>query len=76
MAAADHVILPDAAILLVGAVLLGAAALGPAAARADYLSSSELRRLFPGQFEAVWKDKINLSLDAAANGHGTERAGH
>jgi len=53
--------------LLVAAALC--AAFGATAeAHAGYLSASELRRLFPGQFEAVWKGSLSLSLVASANG--------
>jgi len=46
------------------------AALGATAAdvHAGYLSAGELRRLFPGHFEAVWKNTLSLSLEANADG--------
>jgi len=37
-------------------------------ANAGNLSASELRALFPGAFQAVWKDKLNLTLNAGADG--------
>jgi hypothetical protein len=57
--------------MLVAAALcaaLTAAAADTAGAHAGYLSASELRRLFPGHFEAVWKSTLNLSLEASADG--------
>jgi len=32
------------------------------------LSAKEVRALFPGKFEAVWKEKRSLTLSADANG--------
>lgn len=32
------------------------------------LSGSEIRALFPGQFEAVWKDKRQVSIEAGSDG--------
>jgi hypothetical protein len=37
-------------------------------ASAGYLSNGELRALFPGRYVAVWKERINLTLIATANG--------
>ena len=37
-------------------------------AHAENVSASELRGLFPGKFEAVWKGKLNLTLSADADG--------
>ncbi len=54
-------------LAIVLAVCAGLAA-GTAYARAGNLSASELRDLFPGEFEAVWKDKIDLTLSAFADG--------
>lgn len=51
-----------AAALCVG---LGAAA---ANAHGGYLSASQLHRLFPGHFEAVWKGMLTLDLRASADG--------
>jgi len=59
--------------LVVAAALCAALGAGAAKAHAGYLSAGELRHLFPGQFEAVWKGSLNLDLEASANGR---LAGH
>ena len=41
----------------------------------DTLSSGELKSLFPGKFEAVWKDKTRLTLDASGGGKLVGNAG-
>jgi hypothetical protein len=54
--------------LILTAVLGLAVAAGADVARASFVSGGELRHLFPGRFEAVWKDKIDLTLTATADG--------
>ena len=54
--------------LLVAAALCTALGATAANGHAGNLSASKLRHLFPGHFEAVWKDSLNLSLEANADG--------
>jgi hypothetical protein len=54
------------ALALAGAAAL--AAVGAGAVRADTLSAAQVRALFPGEFEAVWKDKRRVVLHADADG--------
>jgi len=55
-------------LLALAVIVCTGLAMASAQAHADYLTSSQLRHLFPGQFDAVWKDKINVTLVATANG--------
>jgi hypothetical protein len=54
------------------AVILGLAALAMCcdmeAHAGSTLSASQVRALFPGRFEAVWKEKRRVVLEADANG--------
>ena len=54
--------------LLVAAALCVAAGVTIANVHGAYLSASQLRQLFPGHFQAVWKNTLSLSLDASADG--------
>lgn len=51
------------------ALALAAALVLPAAAEAgSTLSASQVKSLFPGKFQAVWKEKRSLTLDADSGG--------
>lgn len=55
---------------LIAVLSLVAALAAPigAAHAGSALSGGELKALFPGKFEAVWKDKTRLTLDASSGG--------
>jgi len=55
-------------LLAVLSLVAGLAAPIGAAQAGSSLSSGELKSLFPGKFEAVWKDKTKLTLDASNGG--------
>lgn len=53
----------------VAAAVLGLAAGGSASAQTEEkLTSAELAALFPGEFEAIWKDKHQVSVTAGSDG--------
>ena len=64
-----HLSLIAAAIAAVVAGLLTSAP----PAGAGYLSGVQIKRLFPGRFEAVWKDKFGALVTASAAGTLTGR---
>jgi heat shock protein HslJ len=40
----------------------------PAAQAGEKLSANEIAALFPGQYEAIWKDKHEVRVEAGGNG--------
>ena len=55
--------------ILAAAAVAVAAISAPCLAQAgEKLSGEEIAALFPGQYEAIWKDKHQVQVDAGSNG--------
>jgi hypothetical protein len=50
------------------AVAIVAISSAPAAQAGEKLSAQEIAALFPGQYEAIWKDKHQVQVEAGGNG--------
>ena len=54
--------------IFVSLILVAMSASTAASANAQSISASELQKLFPGKFQAIWKGKAKINLVASAGG--------
>jgi heat shock protein HslJ len=54
--------------LAAAAAAIVAISSAPAAQAGEKLSAKEIAALFPGQYEAIWKDKHEVHVEAGGNG--------
>jgi hypothetical protein len=54
--------------LAAAAIAIAAISSAPAAQAGEKLSAAEIAALFPGQYEAIWKEKHEVHVQAGGNG--------